>query len=59
MNPRETHRATIARLRKQLAAEKSLSRALGNLDFSPNQNPEKIRALRRATTERDKITTTP
>ena len=48
--------ARIARLETELQAERSLRRAIAALEFSPVQEPRKLKTLRRYTTIHQKIT---
>ena len=51
--------ARIARLETELQAERSLRRAIADLEFAPVQEPRKLKTLRRYTTIHSKITKPP
>lgn len=46
----------IDRLERELAAERSLRRAIAALDFSPNQDPRKLGRVKAAQTLKQKLT---
>jgi len=47
--------ATIKVLKRRLAVEMQLNKAMSKLDFTPKQNPARLKEVRKSTTIRRKL----